>query len=231
MTEPRDVVDLGAGTGKLTRSLVALGHRVTAVEPLPEMLAHLRGSRARRATRSRAAPRRSRSRCRERRRRHGRAGVPLVRSRRRRCARSHACCGPEGWLAPRLELARRRRSRGSAQLSEVAIGQRDDRGPRRRRSRRWSSGLFGRVEQATFPHVAAARPGDVCSISSARAATAPCSPTRNARRCSRASSSCSTSTRVDGVVDVAVRDRVLPRRCGSDAGRCPQRAHGLASRA
>ena len=36
--EPRDVVDLGAGTGKLTRSLVALGHRVTAVEPLPEML-------------------------------------------------------------------------------------------------------------------------------------------------------------------------------------------------
>jgi len=32
-----DVVDLGAGTGKLTRALVALGHRVTAVEPLPEM--------------------------------------------------------------------------------------------------------------------------------------------------------------------------------------------------
>ena len=39
---PCDVVDLGAGTGKLTRSLVALGHRVTAVEPLPEMLAQLR---------------------------------------------------------------------------------------------------------------------------------------------------------------------------------------------
>ena len=36
--EPKDVVDLGAGTGKLTRSLVALGHRVTAIEPLPEML-------------------------------------------------------------------------------------------------------------------------------------------------------------------------------------------------
>ena len=33
--EARDVVDLGAGTGKLTRSLVVLGHRVTAVEPLP----------------------------------------------------------------------------------------------------------------------------------------------------------------------------------------------------
>jgi ubiquinone/menaquinone biosynthesis C-methylase UbiE len=41
-SKPRDVVDLGAGTGKLTRSLVALGHRVTAVEPLEEMLAHLR---------------------------------------------------------------------------------------------------------------------------------------------------------------------------------------------
>ena len=39
---PCDVVDLGAGTGKLTRSLVAHGHRVTAVEPLAEMLAQLR---------------------------------------------------------------------------------------------------------------------------------------------------------------------------------------------
>jgi SAM-dependent methyltransferase len=39
---PRDVVDLGAGTGKLTRALVALGHRVTAVEPLPELRAVLR---------------------------------------------------------------------------------------------------------------------------------------------------------------------------------------------
>ena len=39
--EPRDVVDLGAGTGKLTRSLVTLGHRVTAVEPLDEMRAQL----------------------------------------------------------------------------------------------------------------------------------------------------------------------------------------------
>jgi SAM-dependent methyltransferase len=39
--EPSDVVDLGAGTGKLTRALVTLGHRVTAIEPLPEMLEHL----------------------------------------------------------------------------------------------------------------------------------------------------------------------------------------------
>ena len=47
---PADVLDLGAGTGKLTRQLVALGHRVVAVDPLPEMLEQLRGgSRCRRA--------------------------------------------------------------------------------------------------------------------------------------------------------------------------------------
>ena len=39
-----DVVDVGAGTGKLTRSLVAQGHRVTAVEPSAEMLAQLRAA-------------------------------------------------------------------------------------------------------------------------------------------------------------------------------------------
>lgn len=37
----RDVLDLGAGTGKLTRSLVAAGHRVVAVDPSPKMLEHL----------------------------------------------------------------------------------------------------------------------------------------------------------------------------------------------
>jgi SAM-dependent methyltransferase len=39
--EPLEVVDLGAGTGKLSAALVAAGHRVTAVEPLDEMRAIL----------------------------------------------------------------------------------------------------------------------------------------------------------------------------------------------
>jgi ubiquinone/menaquinone biosynthesis C-methylase UbiE len=38
---PLDVLDLGAGTGKLTSALLDAGHRVTAVEPLPEMRAIL----------------------------------------------------------------------------------------------------------------------------------------------------------------------------------------------
>jgi ubiquinone/menaquinone biosynthesis C-methylase UbiE len=42
--EPLDVLDLGAGTGKLTRTLLAAGHRVVAVEPLIEMRAILTSS-------------------------------------------------------------------------------------------------------------------------------------------------------------------------------------------
>ncbi|GAA2604780.1 class I SAM-dependent methyltransferase [Dactylosporangium fulvum] len=38
-----DVVDLGAGTGILTRQLIELGHRVVAVEPDPKMRAQIGG--------------------------------------------------------------------------------------------------------------------------------------------------------------------------------------------
>jgi SAM-dependent methyltransferase len=39
--EPLEVLDLGAGTGKLTAALLGAGHSVTALEPLPEMRAIL----------------------------------------------------------------------------------------------------------------------------------------------------------------------------------------------
>jgi ubiquinone/menaquinone biosynthesis C-methylase UbiE len=40
--EPASVVELGAGTGKLTTLLAEAGHDLLATDPLPEMLAHLR---------------------------------------------------------------------------------------------------------------------------------------------------------------------------------------------
>ncbi len=41
---PRRVLDLAAGTGKLSRSLVAAGHEAVAVDPSEGMLAHLRAA-------------------------------------------------------------------------------------------------------------------------------------------------------------------------------------------
>jgi len=41
-TVPADVLELGAGTGKLTEELVGLGHRVLATDPLGGMLQRLR---------------------------------------------------------------------------------------------------------------------------------------------------------------------------------------------
>jgi SAM-dependent methyltransferase len=44
-TTPATVLELGAGTGKLTDQLVALGHDVLATDPLEPMLAYLRARR------------------------------------------------------------------------------------------------------------------------------------------------------------------------------------------
>ena len=42
--DPARVVELGAGTGKLTAGLLGAGHRVVATEPLEPMLRHLSGA-------------------------------------------------------------------------------------------------------------------------------------------------------------------------------------------
>ena len=42
-TTPRRVLDLGAGTGRLTEVVAAEGHRVLAVDPSVQMLTHLAG--------------------------------------------------------------------------------------------------------------------------------------------------------------------------------------------
>ena len=41
---PATVLELGCGTGRMTRQLVARGYRVTAVDESPEMLAHVSGA-------------------------------------------------------------------------------------------------------------------------------------------------------------------------------------------
>jgi SAM-dependent methyltransferase len=45
-SEPRRILELGAGTGKLTAELLALGHEVVATDPLAEMLRHLAAQHA-----------------------------------------------------------------------------------------------------------------------------------------------------------------------------------------
>ena len=90
------VLDLGAGTGKLTAVLAGLGADVTAVEPDPAMLAELR--RGLPSVRALPGPRR-RYRCRTRRwtrccaaRRCTGSTCPA------RCRRSPGCCVPGGAL-------------------------------------------------------------------------------------------------------------------------------------
>jgi SAM-dependent methyltransferase len=42
--EGASILELGAGAGRITHSLLALGHEVVAVDESPEMLAHIRGA-------------------------------------------------------------------------------------------------------------------------------------------------------------------------------------------
>jgi SAM-dependent methyltransferase len=44
LSGPSDILELGAGTGRVTRGLVALGHRVVAVDNSPAMLAEIVGA-------------------------------------------------------------------------------------------------------------------------------------------------------------------------------------------
>ncbi|MFC7644397.1 class I SAM-dependent methyltransferase [Streptosporangium lutulentum] len=42
--EGASILELGAGAGRITHSLLDLGHRVVAVDESPEMLAHIKGA-------------------------------------------------------------------------------------------------------------------------------------------------------------------------------------------
>lgn len=145
---PCDVVDLGAGTGKLTRSLVALGHRVVAVEPLGEMLAQLRAAVPGAAAVEGSAE-----------------SMPLADE----SADVVACAQAFHWFdhGPALgEIARVLRPGGRialvwnvrdervpwvSELSDAMVGRTGvDRGAAEPIER---SGLFGEIEHATFEHV------------------------------------------------------------------------------
>ncbi len=109
------VADVGAGTGKLTRSVVELGADVVAVDPDADMLAIPAGERARRAHVRRNGRESAAARFRPRRRRHG-AGVALGR-RRAGLPRGRACAAQRGRAGAHLEHPRRQR-----RLGETADG-------------------------------------------------------------------------------------------------------------
>ena len=148
-SSPVTVLELGAGTGKLTEQLVALGHDVHATEPPTRRcstcsaprLPDTRDHRRRRRGPARARP--------VGRRRRGGAVLPLVRPR-PRAARDRP--GAQARRPARAGLERPRRA------DPVGTPARPDhRQPgaaRRRRARsRWCCpSLFGFVEEATFPH-------------------------------------------------------------------------------
>ena len=191
VSEPCDVVDLGAGTGKLTRSLVALGHRVTAVEPLPEMLDQLRAARSRGD-----------------RLEGGAEAIPLPAE----SADVVTVAQAFHWFdhGPALvEIARVLRPGGRlalvwnvrdesepwvrrAERRDGGDGRASTRGRSSRSTRAACSGRSSMRPSASSRRSTARR----CASSSSPAATAPCSPRRSARRCCRTSTTCSRSTPV-----------------------------------
>ena len=180
------------GTGKLTRSLVALGHRVTAVEPLAEMLAQLRAAvpgavAVIGSAESIPLP-------------DGSADVVT-------CAQAfhwfdHAARAPRdrpGAAARRparagLEHPRRHARSGSrSSPTRSSAGARFARAVsplRPRASTRAAS--TGRSSAPTFAHVQTLGRSELAASSSAPGATAQCSRRRSAARCSSTSTPCST---------------------------------------
>ncbi len=121
--DARDVLDLGAGTGKLTTRLVERGLDVVAVDPIPEMLEVLQQLAARHA-RAAGHGRRDPVARQQRRRGAGRAGLALVRSGRGPIAEVARVLRPGG----RLGLVWNTRDERSGWVRDLGriIGHEDD---------------------------------------------------------------------------------------------------------
>ena len=109
---PGRVLELGAGTGKLTESIIALGHDVVATDPSAQMLAQLRRLGSESAHRWSAPPRKHRVAEQLGRRRRSGAGVPLVRPR-ARTARDRAGAPARAACSRWSGTSATRRCRGS----------------------------------------------------------------------------------------------------------------------
>ena len=189
------------GTGKLTRSLVALGHRVTAVEPLEEMLERLRRRRARRRPRCAAAQRRSRCRTApqtsSRARRRSTGSITRLRS-----PRWPGCCGRDGPDRARLEHPRRLAGMGRGADRH---GHRPKRVPRRAASIAATDRASTRAGSSGR---SSGRRSPTCSSSGGRISSSSSAPGASAR-CCRKTERAPVLERVEALFDTHSRDGVL----------------------